>query len=61
MRTPPMTGPSAIGIRRTRECMVTPMVRLFSGRTPETRLIVAGSETADQDIKNRDPIITACQ
>ncbi len=28
---PPMTGPSAIGIRRTKECTVTPMVR-FSRR-----------------------------
>jgi hypothetical protein len=41
--------------------MVTPMVRLLSGRTPDTRLIVAGREIADQDRKNRDPIITACQ
>jgi hypothetical protein len=41
--------------------MVTPMVRLFSGKTLETRLIVAGSEIADQDRKNRDPMITACQ
>ena len=41
--------------------MVTPMVRLFSGRTPDTRLIVAGSEMADQDRKNSDPMITACQ
>ena len=31
MKTPPSNGPSAMGTRRTRECMVTPMVRFPAG------------------------------
>lgn len=29
MKMPPINGPRAMGMRRTRECMLTPMVRLF--------------------------------
>ena len=61
MQAPPTSGPRAIGKRRTRECMVTPMVRLFWGSTWATSPIVAGSEMAVQLKKKTDPTMTACQ
>ncbi len=33
MKSPPRSGPRAMGMRRTSECMLTPMVRLCCGRT----------------------------
>ena len=48
-------------MRRTSECMVTPMVRLFWGSTLYIRLMVAGSEMADQEMKSTAPASTACQ
>ena len=56
-----MTGPRAIGIRRTSEWIETPMVRFSWGSDRETRLIVAGSEMAVQERKKAAPMITACQ
>ena len=56
-----MIGPSAIGMRRTSECIETPMVRLCFGSTAATRLIVAGSEMAVHERKRTAPTITACQ
>jgi hypothetical protein len=50
-----------MGIRRTRECIVTPMVRLLDGRTLYIRLMVAGSEMADQEMNSTAPASTACQ
>ena len=50
-----------MGMRRTSECMVTPMVRLFVGSTLYIRLMVAGSDMADQEIKSTAPTSTACQ
>ena len=50
-----------MGMRRTSECMVTPMVRLWVGRTLYIRLMVAGSDMADHEIKSTAPTSTACQ
>ena len=61
MSNPPTTGPSAMGIRRMNEWSDTPIVRLFFGRTCATRLMVAGSESASQEMKKKAPAITACQ
>ena len=61
MSSPPTTGPSAIGMRRTSEWSETPIVRLFLGSTDETMLIVAGSESAVQEMNRIAPRITACQ
>ena len=59
--TPPNTGPRAIGIRRTSECIETPIVRLFFGRTRATMSIVAGREMAVHERKKTAPMITAGQ
>ena len=48
-------------MRRTSECMLTPIVRLFRGSTLYIRLMVAGSEMADQEMKRTAPTSTACQ
>ncbi len=48
-------------MRRTRECMLTPMVSLFWGSTWYIRLMVAGSDIADQEMKSTAPASTACQ
>ncbi len=56
-----MTGPRAMGIRRTREWTDTPIVRFSWGSARETRLIVAGSEIAVQERKKPAPIKTASQ
>ena len=60
MKNPPNNGPSAIGMRRTSECMVTPIVRLPPGNTLYIRLMVAGREMADQEMKSTAPMSTAC-
>ncbi len=61
IQTPPRRGPSAIGIRRTRASMDTPIVRFSMGRTSVIRFMVAGREMALQDRKKTAPTITACQ
>ena len=48
MSAPPITGPSAIGIRRISECIETPIALFRFGRTCTTKLIVAGSDRDDQ-------------
>lgn len=55
------TKARAIGIRLTNECIETPIVRLFSGKTPATRLIVAGREIADRERNKTSPMNTAHQ
>ena len=59
MNAPPMTGPSAIGTRRTNECSDTPIVRFSFGNTRATNPIVAGNEIAVHDRKNTAPTKTA--
>ena len=59
--SPPTTGPSAMGMRRTSECIETPMVRFLFGSTAATRLMVAGSEMAVQERNKTAPRITAHQ
>ena len=49
-----------MGIRRTSKCMLTPMVRLFWGSTLYIRLMMAGSDMADQEMKSTAPMSTAC-
>lgn len=61
MQSPPTIGPRAIGMRRTSECIDTPMVRLSLGSTLATRPMVAGSDMADQDRNSTAPTMTACQ
>ena len=48
-------------MRRTSEWSDTPIVRFSLGSTVATRLIVAGSEIAVQEMKKTAPTITACQ
>jgi hypothetical protein len=50
-----------MGMRRTSECIETPIVRLFLGKTTETKSIVAGSEIADQEMNKTAPMMAACQ
>ena len=57
---PPMIGPSAIGMRRKNEWSDTPKLRRSLGMALETRLMIAGSETAVHDMKNIEPTSTAC-
>ncbi len=61
MQKPPNTGPNAMGIRFTSECMLTPMVRLPAGSTREMSPMVAGREIDDQEMNSTEPAITACQ
>ena len=61
MKSPPTIGPKAMGMRLTRECIDTPMVRLFRGRASATRLMLAGSEMAVHERKRTAPRITAVQ
>ena len=61
MNVPPMTGPSVLGTRRISEVIETPMARLCFGTTFATISIVAGSEMADQEMKNAAPTSTAHQ
>ena len=56
MKTPPKTGPKAMGRRRTKECMDTPMVLFSGGKTLATRLMVAGREMAVQERNKTAPI-----
>ncbi len=60
MQSPPRIGPRAMGMRRTNECIETPMVRLFMGKTLAIRLMVAGREMAVQERKKTAPTSTAC-
>ena len=59
MSTPPMTGPSAMGMRRTKECTVTPIVRFAFGTAFETMLMTAGRVMAVQEMKKSEPTNTA--
>ncbi len=47
-------------MRLTRECRLTPIVRLSFGRAAATRLMVAGSDRASQEMNATAPRITAC-
>ena len=61
MNTPPATGPSAMGTRRTSETSETPIVRFVAGSTWASNSIVAGREIADHDRNRIAPPITAGQ
>ncbi len=60
-QAPPRIGPKAIGILRVIECSETPMVLLFMGFDFDITLIMAGRDMADQEMKNLEPTMAACQ
>ena len=59
MQAPPTIGPRILGTRLTNAKTETPRVRLFFGTIFESNSMVAGSEIADQEIKNIAPTNTA--
>ena len=61
MRTPPITGPSDIGIRRMMECNDIPMAVFLFFNVSVISDILAGSDTALQAEKKIIPINTAIQ
>ena len=61
MQAPPATGPSIFGSRRTSERTETPIARRFFGTAFESRSIVAGSDSAVQEMNSAAPSSTAHQ